>query len=215
MKAITVKQPWAWAITEGRKAAENRTWITHHRGLLAIHAAVRWAGPDAHREVSDLADCHVSDVRITSKHLGAVVAVVDLTDICTALLMLDGTCDCGPWAMGGHAHWRLANPRPLVQPVPCKGRLGLWDLPAEVETAVRMQIAPPVQDMRFCPYCRETKSVGHDCPAGAVGCTAGREDGTTCGVCPPCLAAQRQGLAARDAEFKRDPYGSPSDIDHP
>lgn len=73
----------------------------------------------------------------------------------------------------------------------------------------------PVDDMRFCAWCNERKPVGHDCPAGAVGCTAGRDDGTTCGECGPCTRAQTQDLAARDAEFRLDPYGSPSDIDHP
>ena len=64
---------------------------------------------------------------------------------------------------------------------------------------------PPVDDMRDCAWCNEKKPVGHDCPAGAVGCTAGREDGTTCGECGPCLTAQRS-----------DPrYGSQPDIDIP
>ena len=72
-----------------------------------------------------------------------------------------------------------------------------------------------VQDMRDCAWCNAKKPVGHDCPAGAVGCTAGRDDGTTCGECEACTRAQTQSLAARDAEFRLDPYGSPSDIDTP
>lgn len=44
-----------------------------------------------------------------------------------------------------------------------------------------------VQDMQRCDYCRETLPADHDCPAGY--------------------------LAARDDEHKRDPYGSPSDLD--
>ena len=63
-----------------------------------------------------------------------------------------------------------------------------------------------VQDMRFCPYCNETKAVGHDCPAGAVGCTTNPPDGPTCGECVPCLNAQRADLIR---------YGSPNDLDHP
>lgn len=147
MKAITVRQPWAYSIAALGKSVENRTWTTKRRGLIAIHAASRWAGPDAHREVCDLADCHVSDVRVTAKHLGAVVAVVELVDVCTAMLTPGGTCDCGPWVMGGHAHWRLANPRPLAVPIPYKGRLGLWGLtpadapePSASERAVLAQL---------------------------------------------------------------------------
>jgi len=39
MKAITVHPIWAWAIVHGHKRVENRTWRTHHRGPLLIHAS--------------------------------------------------------------------------------------------------------------------------------------------------------------------------------
>ena len=39
MKALTVCQPWAWAIVEGHKSVENRRWSTAYRGLLLIQAA--------------------------------------------------------------------------------------------------------------------------------------------------------------------------------
>jgi len=37
MKALSVKQPWAWAIFHG-KPVENRTWYSNYRGPLWIHA---------------------------------------------------------------------------------------------------------------------------------------------------------------------------------
>lgn len=40
MKAITVKQPWAWAIRWGFKPVENRSQRTAYRGKLAIHAGL-------------------------------------------------------------------------------------------------------------------------------------------------------------------------------
>jgi hypothetical protein len=43
MKAITVRQPWAWLVVTGKKDIENRTWRTHYRGKLLIHAASRLA----------------------------------------------------------------------------------------------------------------------------------------------------------------------------
>jgi ASCH domain-containing protein len=39
MKAITIRQPWAWAIINAGKDIENRDWNTHFRGRVAIHAA--------------------------------------------------------------------------------------------------------------------------------------------------------------------------------
>src|SRR6478752_931390 len=39
MYAISVHQPWAWAILHAGKNVENRSWRTNHRGPLLIHAA--------------------------------------------------------------------------------------------------------------------------------------------------------------------------------
>jgi ASCH domain len=41
MKALSVRQPWAWLIIAGHKDVENRSWTTTYRGPLLIHAARR------------------------------------------------------------------------------------------------------------------------------------------------------------------------------
>lgn len=38
MKALTICQPYAELIVQGRKTCENRTWPTSYRGLMFIHA---------------------------------------------------------------------------------------------------------------------------------------------------------------------------------
>lgn len=38
--ALSVKQPWAWLITEGYKDIENRNWPTTYRGRVYIHASM-------------------------------------------------------------------------------------------------------------------------------------------------------------------------------
>ena len=40
LTALTIRAPWAWAIAEGWKRVENRSWATKFRGRIAIHAAV-------------------------------------------------------------------------------------------------------------------------------------------------------------------------------
>ena len=37
--ALSLRQPWAWAILNAGKDIENRSWPTRHRGLTLIHAA--------------------------------------------------------------------------------------------------------------------------------------------------------------------------------
>lgn len=46
MKALSVRQPWAWLIVHGWKAIENRYWRTRHRGPLLIHAAATMSAAD-------------------------------------------------------------------------------------------------------------------------------------------------------------------------
>ena len=36
MKALSVKQPWAWMIALGKKMIETRTWYTKYRGPILI-----------------------------------------------------------------------------------------------------------------------------------------------------------------------------------
>lgn len=43
IRALSITQPWAWAIIHGKTVA-NRTRPTHHRGVLAIHAGKTWSG---------------------------------------------------------------------------------------------------------------------------------------------------------------------------
>ncbi len=40
MKAISIRQPWAWLIANGYKDIENRTWRTVARGPTLIHASL-------------------------------------------------------------------------------------------------------------------------------------------------------------------------------
>jgi len=39
MKALSIRQPWAWLIVNGHKDIENRSWKTNHRGPILVHAS--------------------------------------------------------------------------------------------------------------------------------------------------------------------------------
>ena len=41
MRAVSLWQPWASLIADGRKKVETRHWPMHYRGPLAIHATQR------------------------------------------------------------------------------------------------------------------------------------------------------------------------------
>lgn len=120
MRLLTVRQPWAWAIALGEKDVENRTWNTHYRGPVAIHAAMSvdddaYLFPPMHRMLSE-AGIRPRDVETTLVR-GAIVAVADLTDVVPD--------SASRWAMPDALHWLLANTRRLSKPIPYRGALGL------------------------------------------------------------------------------------------
>ena len=41
MPALSIRQPWAWAILHAGKDIENRSWRTAFRGEVLIHAGLR------------------------------------------------------------------------------------------------------------------------------------------------------------------------------
>jgi hypothetical protein len=111
LRAITIRQPWAWAIIFGGKDIENRSWLTHYRGLLAIHAGLAY--------LSDAA--MPRGVRTPERKdlvFGAVIGVVDLHDVVEK--------SRSRWFADGGYGFVLRDPRPLAKPVRCSGRLGLW-----------------------------------------------------------------------------------------
>lgn len=160
MRAITVRQPWAWAIVHGGKDVENRTRniAGAYRGPVAVHAGC------AFDDVMPRSLEPVVHVFAESRHYerGAVVGVVDLVDVhrgpdrgpepvrgCwrpadvlgwTPLVENDEYARCSAWGMADHHHLVLANPRPLPRPIPWRGQLGLWTVPADLEAAIREQV---------------------------------------------------------------------------
>lgn len=125
MKALTVKNPWAWAIIHGGKDVENRSRPTKHRGQLYIHAGKGWSqeGIQFLRRRGTNAASGFTDA-------GKVIGTVDVIDChhsddCNADTELAA---CTEWALPDHYHWVLANPRPLATPFPETGKLGLWNL---------------------------------------------------------------------------------------
>lgn len=142
MKGLTLTQPWASEIALGNKRVETRSWRTTYRGLIAIHAAKgfpAWARKFAAEE-------HAIGRVQTPLPLSAFVAVARLSDCLptaetfgySALERHLGDYTPGRWA------WVLDEVEPLSEPVPCRGALGLWAVPAHLIYAVNA--ARPVRE---------------------------------------------------------------------
>jgi hypothetical protein len=137
MKAVSIHQPWAWAILHAGKNVENRTWRTHHRGPLLIHVARSRKSYD--RQDATLwpklygVELPAWDELTT----GAILGVVDVVDCVEVGPGGDlGERGTSPWALEGYFGWVLANPRTFDEPIPYLGAQMLFDLSDELLPAV-------------------------------------------------------------------------------
>lgn len=123
MKALSLHQPWASLIAAGAKRVETRTWRTHHRGLLAIHAAQRRMDFQAIELLRTLGLSGLCEFP-----LGCIVAtcrVVDCIPTDDYVPASEQERACGDFRPGRFA-WILDDVKAVVPPIACKGSMGLW-----------------------------------------------------------------------------------------
>lgn len=113
MKALSVRQPWAWLIGHGYKPVENRSWRTSYRGPLYIHASSR-LDPDF-KPIREFCLSLGIDLPI-SFDLGGLVAQVELVD---CVIQHDSPFFSGPYG------FVFKNAR-LIPFQPCKGQLSFF-----------------------------------------------------------------------------------------
>jgi hypothetical protein len=149
MRIITIRQPYAWAVIHGGKDVENRSRniAGGYRGPVAIHAGLRFdeAAEDGSPILSTALNAHLDDTDPncdTLPHqwpwradIGVIIGVVDLVDVHESLMECMRTPDacneynlCSPWAEAYSHHLVLANPRPLAEPIPYRGALGMRNI---------------------------------------------------------------------------------------
>jgi hypothetical protein len=114
MQALSVRQPWAWAVVAGYKDVENRPRRTNFRGPLLIHAGVE-LDPDGFRFLWEMGLYRALPDDLLQGGLVGMVEVVD----CTRSYESE-------WAFPGQWHWVLAKPREFKNVLPCSGHLGMF-----------------------------------------------------------------------------------------
>lgn len=135
MKALTLKQPWAWAVAHAGKDVENRTWKPPQSVIgqrIAIHAGKAWDHD------GDLTLCRLVDGPYLqgpgTVTYGAIVAVATVKGV-----VFGGIAWFYHWFTGGPYGWFLTDVIALPEPIPCKGAQGLWNVPADIEAEIDRQ----------------------------------------------------------------------------
>ncbi|WP_420213466.1 ASCH domain-containing protein (plasmid) [Burkholderia aenigmatica] len=124
MKALSIRQPWAWLIAAGHKDIENRTWRTHYRGALLIHASAGMTRRE-YLDVCAYLDIEIGGIQLPGQKAmerGGIVGIADLFD---CVPPADRT---SPWHMAGCHGFALRNARQLPF-IPYKGQRGIFDVP--------------------------------------------------------------------------------------
>lgn len=149
MLALTLWQPWAWAIlhlpAELAKPVENRDW-SPPRALLGQRIALHGG-----KRFDDFALAQIND--ITGRYRGAwngdttraaepgILGTVRLVGVVEErrgqLEIVAGSwgetsrAACAPWFVGRYG-WLVDQRRVLDVPIPCRGLQKLWTVPDEI-----------------------------------------------------------------------------------
>lgn len=130
MRALTLWQPWAWAVAAGKKTVENRPWAPPKSAIgetIAIHAGKVY---DEDGEA------------FLRKHGVAIVPGMGIHGAILGTVRIDGFVELGqlhpdPVLLDpmffGRFGWKLSQARLFLEPVECKGALGLWRIPTPAE----------------------------------------------------------------------------------
>jgi predicted transcriptional regulator len=110
MKALSIREPWAGLIIDGKKAIELRTWRTNYRGPVLVHRSGKNGGI-------------VGTVKI--------VDIIEFESMDHFRSLRDRHHAPDSFYQERLYGWILKNAKP-VEFIPCKGRLGLWEPSADI-----------------------------------------------------------------------------------
>lgn len=136
IRGLTLIRPWGDAIAHMGKDIENRTWNCYldPSDLIAIHNGKSW-DKDAKEFIELATEQEYSNL---TKNL-----VPDSQIIAVAKFLGNVADSESPWFVGP-VGWEFGKVVP-IDPVPCKGKLGLWNLPDDVLAQVRLNYAGALQ----------------------------------------------------------------------
>jgi hypothetical protein len=122
MKALSVRQPYAELILQGKKTIELRKWNTNFRGEFLIHSS----------KISDMNA--MTKMGFKELPCGFILGKVKLVDVKhykneeEHLKDKDKHLASSFWGNHGFV---LENPARFDKPISCKGNLGFWEFNEE------------------------------------------------------------------------------------
>ncbi len=135
MRALSIRQPWAYLVAAGYKDIENRNWKINRKSNYGLYKSERadfslqlpsriyvHAGKEIDHK------CHITQgetyanlitMPLEKFTLGAIIGEVDIIDCVTE--------SKSPWFIGRYG-FVLANPVLYDKPIPYRGQLGFFEV---------------------------------------------------------------------------------------
>lgn len=131
MRGLTLWQPWCAIVVDGAtrlphpKKIENRPWAPWKSVIgtrIALHAGLRYD--------REAATKYWEVVRTVGIREGVKGAIMGTAIVAGFVKTADD-----PWFFGPFG-WLLDDVRALAEPIPFKGKQGLWTVPEEIEKQI-------------------------------------------------------------------------------
>ena len=136
MKAISIKQPWAYLIASGIKDIENRTWKCPEKYIgkrVLIHASKTQYETPMYLLTDEQYDSIKQEKRIeinNSLEYGCIIGSIEIVDCVVNHTSIWAEKTNLPEQLSNECKWNwvLANPILFDEPIMnVKGKLGFWE----------------------------------------------------------------------------------------
>ena len=125
MKVLSIKEPFATLIKDGVKIYETRSWKTNYRGAIYIHASLSLSKSERVENANKYLTSEIKPGFILCKC--KLVDCIPMTDEFTKYINNETSeYEYGLYSEGRYA-WKLKVLEVLDEPIPAKGKLGIWN----------------------------------------------------------------------------------------
>jgi hypothetical protein len=144
VKCLSVSQPFADLIIKGKKTIELRKWNTKFRGEFLIHSPMKIKSQD----------CKRLGINETDLRTGAIIGKAMIYDVKTYKTKKELNDDKKyHFALGDPSDRKfgflLKNAKEFRVPIPCKGKLGFFDIRLDDVTVKDEEITSDLFDEEY------------------------------------------------------------------